>query len=138
MAYLAGEEEYYQEEVEAPVPEQMEERLFQALGHHFQDSVNQALIKALKPFTIPLVRYERGELMGPIPTGSGAREPSPGEAGLSSKSSLNPLSSAEILAQMASAVINHPLKISFSPRGRLESFHNHLIPTQIQIFLNPK
>ncbi|KAJ1156717.1 hypothetical protein NDU88_009435 [Pleurodeles waltl] len=101
MAYFAGEEEYYLEEVEAPVPEQMEERLVQALGHHVQDSVNQALIKALKPFTVPLVRYGQRELMGPRPTGSGTREPSPRETGLSTKGSFNPLSSAEILAQMA-------------------------------------
>ncbi|KAJ1103624.1 hypothetical protein NDU88_001045 [Pleurodeles waltl] len=104
MAYFAG-EEYYQEEVEATFPEQMEERLVQALGHNVQDSVNQALIKALKPFTVPLVRYGRRELMRPIPTRSGAREPSPREAGLSSKGPLTPLSSAEILAQMASEVI---------------------------------
>ncbi|KAJ1124830.1 hypothetical protein NDU88_003278 [Pleurodeles waltl] len=92
--------------MEAPFPEQMEERLVQALGHHVQDSVNQALIKALKPFTAPLVRYGQRELMGPIPTGSGARDPTPRDTGLPGKGPLALPPSAEILAQMASAVIN--------------------------------
>ncbi|KAJ1171751.1 hypothetical protein NDU88_003609 [Pleurodeles waltl] len=116
MAYFAGEEEYYQEEVEAPFPEQMEERLVQALGHHVQDSVNQALIKALKPFTAPLVRYGRRDLMGHISTGSGAKDPIPRDAGLPSKGLLAPLSSAEIVAQMASAVINdHEYSLDLQP-----------------------
>ncbi|KAJ1130977.1 hypothetical protein NDU88_009321 [Pleurodeles waltl] len=123
MAYFAGEDEYYQEEVEGPFLEQMEERLAQALGHHVQDSVNQALIKALKPFTLPLVRYGERELMGPTPTGSGARDPQPRDSGFASKGPLSPLSSAEILSQMASAVINdheyssdlHPPSENFLP-----------------------
>ncbi|KAJ1140687.1 hypothetical protein NDU88_007035 [Pleurodeles waltl] len=147
MAYFAGEEEYYQEKVEAPFPEQMEERLVQALGHHVQDSVNQALIKALKPFTAPLVRYGWRELMGPIPTGSGARDPTPRDTGLPSKGPLAPLFSAEILAQMASAVINDhkyssdlqpPSGNFIPPRGRLENFLSPLSLTRIQTYLNPK
>ncbi|KAJ1091841.1 hypothetical protein NDU88_004956 [Pleurodeles waltl] len=101
MAYFAGVEEYYQEEVEAPFPEQREESLVQALGHHVQD-----LIKALKSFTLPLVQYGHRELMGPIPTGSGTRDPLSRDSGFTSKGPLTPLSSAETLAQMASAVIN--------------------------------
>ncbi|KAJ1169291.1 hypothetical protein NDU88_001184 [Pleurodeles waltl] len=53
--YLAEKDDYFQEEEEVPFEHHMEERLVQALGHHVQDSVNQALIKALKAFTQPLV-----------------------------------------------------------------------------------
>ncbi|KAJ1083669.1 hypothetical protein NDU88_003824 [Pleurodeles waltl] len=106
MAYFAGEDEYYQEEVEGPFPEQMEERLVQALGHHVQDSVNQALIKALKPFTRPLVRYGQRELMGPLPSGSRNNESHSRDPNFINMGQKNPLSSGEILSQMASAVLN--------------------------------
>ncbi|KAJ1167589.1 hypothetical protein NDU88_007978 [Pleurodeles waltl] len=106
MAYFAGEDEYYQEEVEGPVAEQMEERLVQVLGHHVQDSVNQALIKAHKPFTRPLVRYGQRELMGPPPSGSRNNESQPRDPGFTNMGPAGPLSSGEILSQMASAVLN--------------------------------
>ncbi|KAJ1215562.1 hypothetical protein NDU88_003170 [Pleurodeles waltl] len=64
MAYYAEEEEFYQVEVEEPCENHMEERLVLALDHHVQVSVNQALIKALKPFTQPLVHFGQRELMG--------------------------------------------------------------------------
>ncbi|KAJ1139666.1 hypothetical protein NDU88_006033 [Pleurodeles waltl] len=105
MAYFAEEDEYYQEEVEGPFQDQMEEKLVQALGHHVQDSVNQALIKALKPFTVPLVRFGQRELMGPPPSGSRVREPQVDEGSLNPKASLGSLSLAEILSQMATAVL---------------------------------
>ncbi|KAJ1120573.1 hypothetical protein NDU88_008736 [Pleurodeles waltl] len=106
MAYFAEEDEYYQEEVEGPFPEQMEEKLVQALGHHVQDSVNQALIKALKPFTRPLVRDGQRKLMGPPPPGSRNNESHSRDPGFINIGLKSHLSSGEILSQMASAVLN--------------------------------
>ncbi|KAJ1092843.1 hypothetical protein NDU88_005953 [Pleurodeles waltl] len=101
MAHYA-EDDFYQQEPEEPYDNQMEERLVQALGHHVKDSVNQVLIKALKPFTQPLVHYGQRELMsGP----SHARVPDSMTADMSRtlKGSGGPKSSAEILYQMASS-----------------------------------
>ncbi|KAJ1128513.1 hypothetical protein NDU88_006891 [Pleurodeles waltl] len=64
MAYYANEEEQYQELQEMPLEQQMEERLVEALGHHVQDSVNWALIQALKPFTQPLTNFAKREFFG--------------------------------------------------------------------------
>ncbi|KAJ1211575.1 hypothetical protein NDU88_006933 [Pleurodeles waltl] len=64
MAYYADEEEQYQELQEVAVEHQMEERLVEALGHHVLDSVNWALIQALKPFTQPLANFGRREFLG--------------------------------------------------------------------------
>ncbi|KAJ1211950.1 hypothetical protein NDU88_007298 [Pleurodeles waltl] len=64
MAYYAEDEEQFQDLQEVPLEHQMKERLVEALGHHVQDSVNWALIKALKPFTQPLTNFGRRELLG--------------------------------------------------------------------------
>ncbi|KAJ1139157.1 hypothetical protein NDU88_005534 [Pleurodeles waltl] len=64
MAYYAKEDEQYQELQDMPLEHQMEERLVEALGHHVQDSVNWALIKALKPFTQPLTNFAKIEFLG--------------------------------------------------------------------------
>ncbi|KAJ1084770.1 hypothetical protein NDU88_004916 [Pleurodeles waltl] len=63
MAYYAGEDDYYQEQSDN-MNDHMEERLVEALGYHVQDSVNQALINALKPFAQPLKRFGQRELRG--------------------------------------------------------------------------
>ncbi|KAJ1162303.1 hypothetical protein NDU88_002771 [Pleurodeles waltl] len=59
IAYYAEEDEYYQELPVVPYEYQMEEILVEALGDNVQDSINQALIKALKPFTQPLMRFRQ-------------------------------------------------------------------------------
>ncbi|KAJ1090361.1 hypothetical protein NDU88_003494 [Pleurodeles waltl] len=64
MAYYANEDEQYQELQEMPIEHQMEERLVEALGHHVQDSVNWALIQALKPFSQALTNFGRREFLG--------------------------------------------------------------------------
>ncbi|KAJ1207107.1 hypothetical protein NDU88_002499 [Pleurodeles waltl] len=63
MAYYAGEDDYYQEQPDN-MNDHMEERLVEALSYHVQDSVNQALINALKPFAQPLKHFGQQELMG--------------------------------------------------------------------------
>ncbi|KAJ1211368.1 hypothetical protein NDU88_006728 [Pleurodeles waltl] len=103
MAHYA-EDDFYQQEAEEPYDNQMKERLVQALGHHVQESVNQALIEALKPFTQPLVHFGQRELMsGP----SDARVPDTAIAGMNrtQRGSGGPKSSAAILSQMASSVL---------------------------------
>ncbi|KAJ1204833.1 hypothetical protein NDU88_000271 [Pleurodeles waltl] len=60
VAYHADEEEQYQELQEVPIEHQMEERLVEALGHPVQDSMNWALIQALKP----LANFGRREFLG--------------------------------------------------------------------------
>ncbi|KAJ1090334.1 hypothetical protein NDU88_003467 [Pleurodeles waltl] len=62
QAYYAEEDEYYQEFPDVPEEHHIEKSLVEALGNHAQDSVNQALIKALKPFTQSLMRYGHCEL----------------------------------------------------------------------------
>ncbi|KAJ1137305.1 hypothetical protein NDU88_003717 [Pleurodeles waltl] len=64
MAYYAEEDEYVQDLPEIAEEQHMEERLVEALDYHVQDSVNQALIKALKPFTKSLTRFGQRELQG--------------------------------------------------------------------------
>ncbi|KAJ1164807.1 hypothetical protein NDU88_005241 [Pleurodeles waltl] len=109
MAYYAEEDELYQEEAEVPSEHQMEMRLVQALGHQVQDFVNQTLIKGLKPFTQPLVRYGQRELMGCQPVEPLHRESISDEAKFVSRASGGHFSSAEILAeiltQMAASVL---------------------------------
>ncbi|KAJ1137912.1 hypothetical protein NDU88_004308 [Pleurodeles waltl] len=99
MAYHANEEQY-QELQEVPIEHQMEERLVEAPGHHVQDSVNWALIQALKPFTQHLANFGRREFLAegnqqPSLQAGDSREVS----GLSLRRS-GGSSSAEILAQM--------------------------------------
>ncbi|KAJ1168955.1 hypothetical protein NDU88_000867, partial [Pleurodeles waltl] len=63
MAYYANEEEQYGELQEDTSEHLLEERLVEALGYHVQDSVNWALIQALKPFTQPLSNFARREFL---------------------------------------------------------------------------
>ncbi|KAJ1154909.1 hypothetical protein NDU88_007652 [Pleurodeles waltl] len=104
MAYYAEEDEFFQQEAEEPYDNQMEERLVQALGHHVQDSVNQALFEALKPFTQHLVCYGQRELMG---RPSHARMPDTliPDMSRTQKGPGGTKSSVDILSQMASLVL---------------------------------
>ncbi|KAJ1086463.1 hypothetical protein NDU88_006580 [Pleurodeles waltl] len=101
MAYYADGDEQYQELQEIPVQQQMAERLVEALGYLVQDSVNWALIQALKPLT----NFGRREFLG-----EGSQQPrshsgdSRGASGLSLQRA-GGSSSAEILAQMAASVL---------------------------------
>ncbi|KAJ1106206.1 hypothetical protein NDU88_003609 [Pleurodeles waltl] len=101
MAYYAEEDEYYQDETEMPIEHQMKERLIQA---HVQVSVNQALIKALKPFTNPLVKFGQRELMGRPPSESQVRQNQSSGVGLAPRARVGPVSSAELFTQMATSV----------------------------------
>ncbi|KAJ1133752.1 hypothetical protein NDU88_000228 [Pleurodeles waltl] len=105
MAYYADEDEQFQELQEIPVEQQMEERLVEALGYHVQDSVNWALIQALKPFTKPLTNFGRREFLGE--SSQQPRLHSGDPRGISGLSLQRPggSSSAEILAQMAASVL---------------------------------
>ncbi|KAJ1171903.1 hypothetical protein NDU88_003760 [Pleurodeles waltl] len=136
MAYYAGGDEQYQELQEIPIEQQMEERLVEALGYHVQDSVNLALIQALKPFTKPLINFGSREFLG---EGSQQRRAHAGDSGGSSGLSLQRAggsSSAEILAQMAASVLRDheyraspPLKMLLSTRPRQALRYLHL-PSQ--------
>ncbi|KAJ1131628.1 hypothetical protein NDU88_009963 [Pleurodeles waltl] len=115
MVYYANDNEQYQELQKMPLEHQMEERLVVALGHHVQDSVNWALIQALKPFTQPLTNFAKREFLG-----ESSQQPrlQPGEP----KENLGlPLqcsggsSSAEILAQMAASVLRDHAYGGFPP-----------------------
>ncbi|KAJ1108696.1 hypothetical protein NDU88_006067 [Pleurodeles waltl] len=59
MSYYADDEEGYMEYAEVPYDQHMEEHLVEALNNQVDDSVKKALIKALRPFTQPLVRKQR-------------------------------------------------------------------------------
>ncbi|KAJ1169169.1 hypothetical protein NDU88_001076 [Pleurodeles waltl] len=74
MAYYAAEDDYYQDTPEVPTEKQMEARLVEPLGHHVQVSVNQALIKALKLFAQPLIRFGQRELLGRSPSENEIRD----------------------------------------------------------------
>ncbi|KAJ1145122.1 hypothetical protein NDU88_011414 [Pleurodeles waltl] len=104
MALYVEEDEFFQEEAEEPYENQMEERLVQALGHHVQDSVNQALIKALRPFKQPLVRFGQRELMG-RPSDNRVIDNQLPDVSRTQRAYRGPRSSAEILSQMASSVL---------------------------------
>ncbi|KAJ1199892.1 hypothetical protein NDU88_003724 [Pleurodeles waltl] len=114
MAYYTEEDEYYQDQPEATDEHQMEERLVEALGYYVQDSVNQVLIKALKPFTQPLVRFGQSELRGCSLLDSGSQQDQPSDVGFARGSSKGPKSSADILVHMAASVIKDHGYGSFS------------------------
>ncbi|KAJ1108136.1 hypothetical protein NDU88_005518 [Pleurodeles waltl] len=123
MVYYTDEEEQYQELQEVPAEHQGEERLVEALGHHVQDSVNWALIRALKPFTQPMTNFGRRELLGEGSQQACSHIYEPLEvSGLPLQRS-GGSSSAEILAQMAASVLHdHEYRenvlISRSPTAR--------------------
>ncbi|KAJ1161976.1 hypothetical protein NDU88_002456 [Pleurodeles waltl] len=100
----------------------MEERLVEALGHHVQDSVNRALIQALKPFTQPLTNFGRREFLG---EGSQKTRLPAGESmevsGLSLQQS-GGSSFEEILAQMAAPVLRNHIYGSFLPQESPNTF----------------
>ncbi|KAJ1184283.1 hypothetical protein NDU88_001091 [Pleurodeles waltl] len=83
----------------------MEERLAEALGSHVQESVNQALIKALKPFTRPLFIYGQRELGGGLPMVNMSSDDLAPDVGFAQRASVGPSLSADILVQMAASVI---------------------------------
>ncbi|KAJ1187018.1 hypothetical protein NDU88_003797, partial [Pleurodeles waltl] len=105
MASYTKEEDFYQDHIDLNEEYGMEERLVEALGSHIQDSVNQALIKALKPFTHPIFRYGQRKLWGRLPMVNTSRDDLAPDAGFAQKTSVGPSSSADILAQMAASVI---------------------------------
>ncbi|KAJ1147258.1 hypothetical protein NDU88_000139 [Pleurodeles waltl] len=106
MAYYANnDDEQYGELQEIPSEQQMEERLVEALGHHVQDSVNWALIQALKPFTQPLSNFAKRKFLGESSQQPRLQSGDPGETmGLHLQRS-GGSSSAEILSQMATSVL---------------------------------
>ncbi|KAJ1081938.1 hypothetical protein NDU88_002110 [Pleurodeles waltl] len=115
MAYYANEEEQYDELQEAPSEHILEERLVEALGYHVQDSVNWALIQALKPFTQPLSNFARRELMGESSQQPRSQTEDSGDVlGLKLQRS-GGTSSAEIWSQMATSVLRDHAYGGFLP-----------------------
>ncbi|KAJ1163875.1 hypothetical protein NDU88_004327 [Pleurodeles waltl] len=104
MAYYAGEDDYYQDHPDT-MDDHMEERLVEALGYHVQDSVNQALINALKPFAQPLRRFGQRELRGCPLFDAGSQPDQLSVLGSSQGALKRPLSSADIVANMAASVM---------------------------------
>ncbi|KAJ1080117.1 hypothetical protein NDU88_000338 [Pleurodeles waltl] len=133
---MADEEEQYQELQEMPIEHQMEERLVEALGHHVQDSVNWALIQALKPFTQPLANFGRREFLG-----EGSQQPrlqsgnSREVSGLSLQHS-GGSSSAEIRAQMSASVLHDHEYGGFPPQETSTSFPQASFSQMIHPHLN--
>ncbi|KAJ1161105.1 hypothetical protein NDU88_001593 [Pleurodeles waltl] len=104
MTYYAGEDDFYQDQPDF-TDEHMEERLVEALGYHVQDSVNQALINALKPFAQPVRRFGQHELRGRPLLEAGSQPDQIPDRALSQGAFKRPLSSADILANMAASVM---------------------------------
>ncbi|KAJ1207762.1 hypothetical protein NDU88_003152 [Pleurodeles waltl] len=117
MAYYAKEDEYYQGFLEETEDQHREERLVEALGFHVQDSVNQALIKALKPSTVSLRRYGQRELRGRTPNLNVSGEELTPDLGLAQRASVGP-SSSEIFALMAFSVLKDHDYEPFALLGR--------------------
>ncbi|KAJ1206868.1 hypothetical protein NDU88_002261 [Pleurodeles waltl] len=105
MAYYAEEDDYFQDQPDTNDGHHLEERLVEALGYHVQDSVNQALINALKPFAQPRMRFGLHELRGRPLLDSGSQQDQPSEMGTARGASKRPTSIADILAHMAGSVI---------------------------------
>ncbi|KAJ1210846.1 hypothetical protein NDU88_006208 [Pleurodeles waltl] len=105
MAYYAEEDEYEQDLPEVAEEQHMEERLVKVLGYNVQDSVNQALIKALKPFTQPLTRFGHRELRGHSLLETGSQHDQNMDVGFTRRASKGPPSSTENLVHMAASVI---------------------------------
>ncbi|KAJ1197514.1 hypothetical protein NDU88_001371 [Pleurodeles waltl] len=104
MAYYAGEDDFYQDQPDF-TDDHMEERLVEALGYHVQGSVNQALINALKPFAQPLRRFGQRELRGRPLMDAGSQAGQLPDLAMSQGALERPLSSADILANMAASVV---------------------------------
>ncbi|KAJ1204306.1 hypothetical protein NDU88_008085 [Pleurodeles waltl] len=104
MPYYAGEDDFYQDQPNF-TDDHMKERLVEALCYHFQDSVNQALFHALKPFAQPLRRFGQRELRGRPVFEAGSQPDQLPYLALSQGSLKRPLLSADILANMAASVM---------------------------------
>ncbi|KAJ1193559.1 hypothetical protein NDU88_002856 [Pleurodeles waltl] len=104
MAYNAGEDDFYQDHPDT-TDDHMEERLVEALGYHVQDSVNQVLINALKPFAQPLRRFGQHELRGRPLLDAGSHPDQVSDLGMAQGALKRPLSSADVLANMAASVM---------------------------------
>ncbi|KAJ1189747.1 hypothetical protein NDU88_006489 [Pleurodeles waltl] len=104
MEYYTEEDEFYQEHPDN-INDHMEERLVEALGYHVQDSVNQALINALKPFAQPLRRFGQRELRDRPSLDAGSQPDQLPDLGISQRALKRPLSSADVLANMAASVM---------------------------------
>ncbi|KAJ1106396.1 hypothetical protein NDU88_003797 [Pleurodeles waltl] len=104
MAYYAGEDDFYQDHPDT-MDDLMEERLVEALGYHVQDSVNQALINALKPFAQPLRRFGQCELRGRPLLDAGSHPDQLSDLGMAQGALKRPLSSADVLPNMAASVM---------------------------------
>ncbi|KAJ1181192.1 hypothetical protein NDU88_006402 [Pleurodeles waltl] len=115
MAYYANDEEQYEELQEMPLEHQMEERFVEALGHHVQDSVNWALIQALKPFTQPLTNFAKREFLGESSQQPRLQSGEPKETVSLPLQRSGGSSSAEILAQMATSVLRDHAYGGFPP-----------------------
>ncbi|KAJ1177059.1 hypothetical protein NDU88_002323 [Pleurodeles waltl] len=121
MAYYAEEDEYKQDLPEIAEEQHMEERLVEAWDYHVQDSVNQALIKALKPFTKSLTRFGQRELQGGSLSDTGSQTGQNSNIGFPRRASKGPASSAEILAHMAASVLqDHKYSSLQTPETGLE------------------
>ncbi|KAJ1189253.1 hypothetical protein NDU88_006003 [Pleurodeles waltl] len=103
MAYYTEEDEYEQDLPEIAEEQHIEETLVEALDYHVQDSVNQALIKALKPFTKSLTRFGKRELRGRSLPVTGSQQGQNMDMGFPRRGSKGPASSTEILVQMAAS-----------------------------------
>ncbi|KAJ1152729.1 hypothetical protein NDU88_005504 [Pleurodeles waltl] len=104
MAYYAGEDDFYQEHPDT-MDNHMEERLVEVLGYHVQDSVTQTLINALKPFAQPLRRFGQRELRGRPLLDAGSQPDQLPDLGITQGALKRPLSSTDVLANMAASVM---------------------------------
>ncbi|KAJ1108551.1 hypothetical protein NDU88_005927 [Pleurodeles waltl] len=104
MAYCAREDDFYQDQPDF-TDEHMEERLVEALGYHVQDSVNQALINTLKPFAQPLRGFGQRKLRDRALLEAGSQPDQIPDLAVSQGALKRPLSSADILANMAASVM---------------------------------
>ncbi|KAJ1217487.1 hypothetical protein NDU88_005081 [Pleurodeles waltl] len=113
MEYYTEEDEYYQDQPDTNDDHHMEERLVEALGYHDQDSVNQALINALKPFAQPLRRLNNAHGGDVLYLTLVLSKTSLLKWALP-KALRRPMSSADILAHMAASVLQDHGYGSFS------------------------
>ncbi|KAJ1154527.1 hypothetical protein NDU88_007278 [Pleurodeles waltl] len=130
MAYYADEEDQIQDLQEMPLEHQMEERLVEPLGHHVQDSVNWALMKALKPFTQPLTNFDSRELLGEGSQPACSHPYDPMEVPNLQLQRSGGSSSAEILVQMAASVLCDNEYGRVAPREAASTFR---MPSQPQV-----
>ncbi|KAJ1110560.1 hypothetical protein NDU88_007910 [Pleurodeles waltl] len=80
---MAHQDDYYGEYTEG---KHMEERLVEALEYHVQDSVNKALVKAMRPFAQPIFNFGRRR----FDAGSGNPTPNEVEINEPGRSELDP------------------------------------------------